>query len=71
MEEIWKLQITRLQDYEYMTDKQYDSTDFDVWKSTGEHAIELGNLVKLELHHVKGHQREAIHKERHEQGPLT
>ena len=62
--------IMRLQEYEYMTDKQYDSTDFDVWKST-EYAISIATRVNMTLHHVKGHQRETMHEERGEQGPLT
>ena len=31
-----KAVITRLQEYQYMTDKQYDCTDYDVWKATEE-----------------------------------
>ena len=62
--------ITRLQEYEYMTDKQYDSTDYDIWKTT-EKAIKMANLVQMKLHHVKGHQRESMHEDRCEQGPLT
>ena len=62
--------IVRLKDFGYKTDKQYDSTDYDVWTST-EYAIQLAGLVKMDLHHVKGHQREEMHEERGEQGPLT
>lgn len=62
--------IVRLQESNYKSDKQYDSTDFDVWTST-EYAIKLAGLVQMELHHVKGHQREEMHEEKGEQGPLT
>ena len=62
--------IMRLQETEYMTDRQYDSTDYDIWESTAE-AIREAGMVTLKLHHVKGHQREEMHNVRKEQGPLT
>ena len=65
-----KAVITRLQEYEYMTDKQYDCTDYDVWKAT-EEAIQVATCVKMTLEHVKGHQRETLHEKKKEQGPLT
>ena len=60
----------RLQEFEYMTDKQYDSTDYDIWKAT-EEAIESAKLVEITLHHVKAHQREELYEIKGEEGPLT
>jgi hypothetical protein len=62
--------IGRLQDKKSMTDKHYDSTDYDVWKST-ELAIVSATKVTFKLKHVKGHQRENMHENKKEQGPLT
>ena len=62
--------IMRLQECKYMTDRQYDSTDYDIWKET-EAAIIEAKMVILQLYHVKGHQREDMHEVKKEQGPLT
>ena len=62
--------ISRVDNNEYMTDKKYDSTDFDIWKETVD-AIKQARMINFELKHVKGHQRETLHEENKEQGPLT
>ena len=65
-----KTVITRVENEEYMTDKKYDCTDYDVWKETV-NAVSKAKLIGLELLHVKGHQREYMHEVLKEQGPLT
>ena len=62
--------ISRIENNEYMTDKKYDCTDFDIWKETVE-AVKEARMVNFELKHVKGHQRETLHELKSEQGPLT
>jgi hypothetical protein len=65
-----KAVIMRLQEQAVYTDKQYDCTDYDVWQTTVE-AINIAEKVEINLHHVKGHQRETMHEIKNEQGPLT
>ena len=62
--------ISRVENNEYMTDKKYDSTDYDIWQETIE-SIQKAQYIKFEIRHVKGHQRETMHEEKKEQGPLT
>ena len=62
--------ISRVNNDEYMTDKKYDSLDYDVWQETLR-CIERAKYLNLNLQHVKGHQRETLHDVRGEQGPLT
>ena len=62
--------ISRVEDNEYMTDRKYDCTDFDIWKETVD-AIKHLQMVRLEIKHVKAHQREMLHEDNGEQGPLT
>ena len=62
--------ISRVENEEYMADKNYDSTDYDIWKETIA-AIEQANCIIFDFRHVKGHQREMLHNVRKEQGPLT
>jgi exonuclease III len=62
--------INRLNDEQYMPDKKYDCIDYDIWKET-EEAIKKANYIRLELRHVKGHQRETMHEINGKQGPLT
>jgi hypothetical protein len=65
-----KAVVTRLNETQYWTDRQYDATDYDIWKET-EKAIEAATLVDLNIQHVKAHQREELYNIRKEQGPLT
>ena len=62
--------ITRVQNEDYMTDRKYDSTDYDIWQESVQ-ALECARLIKIELVHVKGHQRETLHEVMKMQGPLT
>ena len=62
--------IIRVQNEEYMADKKYDGTDYDIWKETVD-AVRQASLITFEIKHVKGHQRETLHEEKKEQGPLT
>ena len=65
-----KTVIMRVENEEYMSDKKYDSTDYDIWKETV-NAVSNAKLVCFELAHVKGHQREKLHDVFKKQGPLT
>ena len=62
--------ILRVENEEYMADKKYDSTDYDIWKETID-AIEQANYIIFEFRHVKGHQRETLLNVKKELGPLT
>jgi hypothetical protein len=62
--------IDRVQGNIYMTDRQYDATDFDIWKETEQALCRATNLV-FEVRHVKGHQREQLYEKQLRQGPLT
>ena len=65
-----KAVIARVENKEYMSDKKYDGTDYDIWKETVTTA-KKAKYIQLDLKHVKGHQRETLYNIRHEQGPLT
>jgi hypothetical protein len=65
-----KAVLTRLQEWTYMTDSQYDCTDYDVWKAT-EYEIAKLKKVEVEIYHIKAHQREDLHNKKKMQGPLT
>jgi hypothetical protein len=65
-----KAVIDRLQGNIYMTERQYDSTDYDIWKET-EEAIRRAKNISFDIRHVKGHQRETLHTHNRQQGPLT
>jgi hypothetical protein len=62
--------IDRLQKFTYMTDRQYDTTDFDIWMETKQ-AIQRAQHIQFQIKHVKGHQRESLHIDQNKQGPLT
>ena len=62
--------IMRVENNEYMTEKKYDSTDYDIWQESIK-AVERATTVQFDLRHVKGHQRETMHKILKEQGPLS
>jgi ribonuclease HI len=62
--------IERITKTHYMTDKQYDTTDYDIWKET-EDAIQKATNVIFQLRHVKGHQKETLYIKKAQQGPLT
>ena len=65
-----KAVITRVENKEWMADKKYDSTDYDIWKETVQ-SVKSASKIQLNLKHVKGHQREVLHNVKREQGPLT
>ena len=65
-----KAVIDRMENSDYMSDKQYDCTDYDIWKDTVKLTLKAKNL-NLSLRHVKGHQRETMYNIKGEQGPLT
>ena len=62
--------IERVENKAYMSDKKYDCTDYDVWKETV-NLLAKATSLNLQLHHVKGHQRETLHMTNGRQGPLT
>jgi hypothetical protein len=64
-----KAVIDRLQTEYYMTDRRYDTTDFDIWKET-EQAIKHARWIIFKINHVKGHQREHLHEKLKKQGPM-
>jgi hypothetical protein len=65
-----KTVIDRLKGMTYMTNKMYDSTDFDIWKETVA-AIRQACNISITIKHVKAHQREYLHQHQKQQGPLT
>ena len=65
-----KAVIDRVNNREYMSDKKYDTTDYDIWKETVE-AVRQARFITLELKHVKGHQKETLYDVQGKQGPLT
>ena len=65
-----KAVISRLEEREYMSDKKYDCTDYDIWMETV-HNAKQARSITFEYCHVKGHQRETMHTKNNEQGPLT
>jgi ribonuclease HI len=62
--------IDRLNSTYYFNDRQYDSTDYDIWKET-ENAIKKAANITFTLKHVKGHQKEDLYEVRKQQGPLS
>ena len=65
-----KAVIDRVNGEEYMTDKHYDCTDFDIWKETEDAILQAKHII-FQIRHVKGHQRETLYTEQGKQGPLT
>jgi hypothetical protein len=65
-----KAVITRLENTDYMTDRQYDGTDYDIWQETLA-AIKNAKSVQFVLRHVKAHQRETMYEINKKQGPLS